>query len=253
MSPRHPLCLRRATLPLAFLACLGTALAQPPSEPLRVRRNFLGMHSLMNGGVTPFQTGQDWTKTLVGDGFVMDWVTDYAPEAPNHWLPFSDRIQELGRKSVVFNLAVGNPGDMSIMLLPEIVATLATADYAGYHTYSSPKDKRLVGPQSAWYAHRWRFYASMYRERGLPMPPVLYTEMNEWYQWKEGRTPPGVAPSQPWEIRDDFIAFERESATDPWAVGIAIFLFGSSSGQFEGRETANEPATRARSSGAATW
>ncbi len=154
---------------------------------------------------------------------------------------FSDRIQELGKKSVVFNLAVGNPGDMNIMLLPEIVATLATADYAGYHTYSSPKDQRLVGPQSAWYAHRWRFYASLYRERGLRMPPVLYTEMNEWSQWKEGRTPPGVPPSQPWEIRDDFIAFERESATDPWAVGIAIFLFGSSSAQFEGRETANEP------------
>jgi hypothetical protein len=121
------------------------------------------------------------------------------------------------------------------------VATLATADYAGYHTYSSPRDQRLVGPQSAYYAHRWRFYATLYRERGLRMPPVLYTEMNEWYQWKEGHTPPGVAPSQPWEIRDDFIAFERESATDPWAVGIAIFLFGSSSAQFAGRETANEP------------
>jgi PKD repeat protein len=154
---------------------------------------------------------------------------------------FSDRIQQLGKKSVVFNLAVGNPGDTSLMLLPEVVTTLATADYAGYHTYSSPKDQRLVGPQSAWYAHRWRSYVKMYRDRGLRMPPVLYTEMNEWYQWKEDHTPPGVSPSQPWEIRDDFIAFERESATDPWAVGIAIFLFGSSSAQFAGRETANEP------------
>jgi hypothetical protein len=83
---RHRPCPRGAILALALLAGLGTAFAQSPSEPLRVRRNFLGMHNLMNGGVTPFQTGQDWTRTLVGDGFVMDWVTDYAPEAPNHWL-----------------------------------------------------------------------------------------------------------------------------------------------------------------------
>jgi hypothetical protein len=38
---------------------------------------------------------------------------------------------------------------------------LATADYAGYHTYNSPRDQRLVGPQSAYYAHRW-LYAHMY-------------------------------------------------------------------------------------------
>jgi hypothetical protein len=73
-----------------FLICLiifslaVDALAQ--SEPLRVRRNFLGMHNLKGGGVTPFQTGLDWTKTLVDDGFVMDWVSDYAPDAPDHWI-----------------------------------------------------------------------------------------------------------------------------------------------------------------------
>ncbi|MDM8007370.1 MAG: carboxypeptidase regulatory-like domain-containing protein, partial [Phycisphaerae bacterium] len=56
------------------------------SEPLRVRRNFLGMHNLKGGGVTPFQTGMDWTKTLVGNGLIMDWVTDYDPNAPDHWI-----------------------------------------------------------------------------------------------------------------------------------------------------------------------
>ena len=56
------------------------------SEPLGVRRNFLGMHNLKGGGVTPFQTGLDWTQTLVNDGFAMEWVTDYAPDAPDHWI-----------------------------------------------------------------------------------------------------------------------------------------------------------------------
>jgi hypothetical protein len=154
---------------------------------------------------------------------------------------FSDRIQELGKKSVVLNLAVGNPGDMQTMLLPEVVSLLATADYAGYHAYGGKDDQLLEGPQSPWFANRWRFYAQMYRERGLRMPPVLYTEVNTFGQWKEGHTPPGVKPLQAWQVRDDLVAFERDSRQDPWSVGTAIFLFGSSSAEFEGRETANEP------------
>jgi len=153
---------------------------------------------------------------------------------------FSDRIQELGKKSVVLNLAVGNPGDMETMLLPELVDLLATADYAGYHAYGGNKDQLLNGPQSPWFANRWRFYAQMYRERGLRMPPVIYTEVNTFNQWK-GNVPPGVKPRAAWEIRDDLIAFEKDSRKDPWAVGMAIFLFGSSSAEFAGRETANEP------------
>jgi PKD repeat protein len=153
---------------------------------------------------------------------------------------FSDRIQELGKKSVVLNLAVGNPGDMETMLLPEVVDLLATADYAGYHAYGGNKDQLLNGPQSPWFANRWRFYAQMYRERGLRTPPVIYTEVNTFNQWK-GNVPPGVKPRAAWEIRDDLIAFEEDSRKDPWAVGMAIFLFGSSSAEFAGRETANEP------------
>ncbi len=154
---------------------------------------------------------------------------------------FSDRVQELGKKSVVLNLAVGNPGDMEIMLLPEVVDLLATADYAGYHSYGGINDQLLIGPQSPYFALRWRFYAGMYEERGLRMPPVIYTEVNTFYQWKEGHTKAGYEPFEPWQIRDDLIAFEEESRRDPWAVGMAIFLFGSSSAEFEGRETANEP------------
>jgi len=49
------------------------------AQPRGAHRNFLGMHNLKGGGVTPFQTRMDWTKTLVARGFIMDWVTDFAP------------------------------------------------------------------------------------------------------------------------------------------------------------------------------
>jgi carboxypeptidase family protein/BACON domain-containing protein len=71
---------------LVTLALLGATAKGAETEPLRVRRNFLGMHNLKGGGVTPFQTGLDWTRTLVHDGFVLDWVTDFAPNAPDHWI-----------------------------------------------------------------------------------------------------------------------------------------------------------------------
>ena len=154
---------------------------------------------------------------------------------------FSDRLHELGLKSVVFNIAVGNPGDMSIMLLPEIVATLASADYVGYHAYGGIHDQLMVGPESPYFAHRWRFYAQMYKERGYRMPPVIYTEATTFYAWKQGHTPPGYTPFQPAQIRDDLIAFERESRQDPWSVGMTLFLIGASSAQWEGWEVANEP------------
>jgi len=118
---------------------------------------------------------------------------------------------------------------------------LSSADYAGYHTYGGINDQLLIGPQSPWYALRWRFYARMYQEHGFRMPPVLYTEVNTFYQWKEGHTRSGYEPFEAWQIRDDLIAFEVESAKDPWSVGMAIYCLGASSAEFEGRETANEP------------
>jgi PKD repeat protein len=154
---------------------------------------------------------------------------------------FSDRLHELGLKSVVLNIAVGNPGNMDNMLLPEIVDLLAGADYVGYHAYGGIKDQLMVGPESPWFAHRFRTYLKMYRERGYRMPPVLYTECTTFYAWKRGYTEPGYAPFEPWQIRDDLIAFERESRQDPWAVGMAIFLLGSSSPRWDGWEVSNEP------------
>jgi hypothetical protein len=47
-------------------------------EPLRVRRNLFGMHNLKDGG-PDYRVGMDWTRNLVGSGYVFDWVTDPVP------------------------------------------------------------------------------------------------------------------------------------------------------------------------------
>jgi PKD repeat protein len=42
------------------------------------RRNIFGMHNLKDGG-PEFGLGMEYTKHLVGDGFVFDWVFDFEP------------------------------------------------------------------------------------------------------------------------------------------------------------------------------
>jgi hypothetical protein len=63
-------------------------MAHPASaqEPLRVRRNFMGMHNLKDGG-PDILTGFHWTKNLTGDtGYVFDWVFDYSLTTNPHWV-----------------------------------------------------------------------------------------------------------------------------------------------------------------------
>ena len=62
---------------------VGSAAGQ---EPFRVRRQFMGMHNLKDGG-PDILTGFHWTKNLTGDtGYVFDWVFDYAPNSPLNWV-----------------------------------------------------------------------------------------------------------------------------------------------------------------------
>lgn len=146
---------------------------------------------------------------------------------------FALRCRERGLKSCVFNLAVGNPGDMNIMLLDEVIACLAVADYAGYHSYGGTRDQFMVGPQAPWFSLRWRSYMNMYRERGLRMPPVIYTECTTFTAWKGTFTAA--------QVRDDLIAFEALSKPDPWSVGMCIFQFGAGDPTWDARQCMNEP------------
>ncbi len=145
---------------------------------------------------------------------------------------FTDRLHTYGDKSIVLNLAVGNPGDMSLMVLPEIVDCLEVADYVGYHSYGSDADELMTGPDNPWYAHRWRMYANTYATNGYRMPPVIYTEATTWSGWK------GYFSAA--AIRDDLILFEQQSRQDPWAVGITLFICGDNGGWY-GWQTADEP------------
>jgi hypothetical protein len=51
-----------------------------PSAPAQEteRRNLFGMHNLKDGGPA-FEEGMEWTRHLVGRGYVFDWVTDFEP------------------------------------------------------------------------------------------------------------------------------------------------------------------------------
>jgi len=73
---------------IAIVATLTLIASAIPSyvQAAGVRKQFMGMHNLKNGGVEIVE-GMEWTKTLVGStGYILDWVTDFAPDAPVHWV-----------------------------------------------------------------------------------------------------------------------------------------------------------------------
>lgn len=136
---------------------------------------------------------------------------------------FAVRCRELGLKSCVLNLAVGNPGDMEkIYLFRE---ALAEGDYVGYHSYGGYDDQLMCGPQKPWFALRWRKYVDMYRERGWRMPPVIYTECTTYFGWHG-------TDIEAWQVRDDLMQFEQEMFHDSWVAGSCIFVTGVYAGSF---------------------
>lgn len=71
---------------LVAICCGAYVENSQADEPLRVRRNFMGMHNLKDGG-PDILTGFHWTKNLTGDtGYVFDWVFDYDPNSPLNWV-----------------------------------------------------------------------------------------------------------------------------------------------------------------------
>jgi hypothetical protein len=80
---------RRTTRSL-LVAGMAVAILAPvvfaQSEPLNVRRNFIGMHNLKNGGPDPL-VGFNWTRNLTGDtGYVFDHVTDFSLTSQFNWV-----------------------------------------------------------------------------------------------------------------------------------------------------------------------
>ena len=62
---------------IIFLLFLTLSCGNSSGEPLRIRRNFIGMHNLKDGGPA-INIGFDWTKEM-GCGYVFDHVFDVQP------------------------------------------------------------------------------------------------------------------------------------------------------------------------------
>lgn len=85
MSRYRFLCGQACVAGIAAVLLLGS-IAAMAQEPLRIRRNFMGMHNLKDGG-PEFRVGMDWTKNMTGStGYVFDWVFDYSLTANPHWV-----------------------------------------------------------------------------------------------------------------------------------------------------------------------
>jgi hypothetical protein len=138
----------------------------------------------------------------------------------------TERLHELGLKSCVLHLGVGNPGNRHNILHPEMRELFEVADYVGYHTYGGPNDQLMIkryieggnfdDPYD--FALRWRDYADWYDERGWRMPPVIYSEGTTYGGWK------GAIPQT--EVEQDLIMFIPFINEDPWAIGMALFCDG---------------------------
>jgi hypothetical protein len=138
----------------------------------------------------------------------------------------TERLHELGLKSCVLHLGVGNPGNPYNILHPEMQELLEIADYVGYHAYGGPNDQLMVmrylegtnldDPYD--FALRWRTYADWYAGRGCRMPPMIYSEGTTYGGWQ------GVIGQN--EIEDDLTLFIPFINADPWALGMCIFCDG---------------------------
>ncbi len=129
---------------------------------------------------------------------------------------FTERCHELGIRSIVLNLGVGNPDTPGIA---EMFKDLfAIADFVGYHAYGEPGLDLMNGPNEAYYAHRWRMMKARYDERGWRHPPVIYTESGTYGPWKGRYSTTTIA--------DDYEAATLKMMDDDWLLGHTVFCVG---------------------------
>ncbi len=147
---------------ILFLVLFPVAGALSQGEPLRVRRDFFGMHNLKDGGVE-YRTGFDWTKHLVGPGFVFDWANGdvvWIEEAMDRGLIPCIRVQE------------GSGGDTPDPGFAGNVASTITdwklhqrPDYADRYVYlqlwNEPSDPRDYVPYDVFADYMVQAYANV--------------------------------------------------------------------------------------------
>jgi hypothetical protein len=123
-------------------ALLLAALVMPGDAQEQKRRNIFGMHNLKDGG-PDLQEGLEWTRHLVGSGFVFDWVTDiptWIDAAFRLDLVPCIRVQE-GRGGAV--PSAGYAGEVASVIMRYKIAHPEFADRLVYlQLWNEPNDPR---------------------------------------------------------------------------------------------------------------
>jgi len=130
---------------------------------------------------------------------------------------FAERCTELGIRSCVINVGVGNPTIQEAEFFKDAIAV---ADFVGYHAYGGSSDQFQLGPQQDDFALRWRSIKSHYEDLGWRHPAVVYTEAGTYFGWKSLE---GVTATM---VRDEYIEFGPYMQDDEWCVGETIFTVG---------------------------
>lgn len=129
---------------------------------------------------------------------------------------FAERCTELGIRSCVLNLGVGNPASGEVAEFFRDV--LAVADFVGYHAYGAAAEQFQTGPNQNDFSLRWRGIKSHYDGLGWRHPAVVYTEGGTYFGWK------GTFSAT--RVRDEYIAFGPYMQADNWCLGETIFTVG---------------------------
>ncbi len=132
-------------------------------------------------------------------------------------LAFTRRLHERGLRSIVLNHSLGTPSVLEYMLLPEVAALLAEADYVGYHAYSVFETRAMCDTGDQDLVYRYDRIVQMYRDRNWRMPPLVWTEGGD-----HGIVPGGF-PS-PADVRDDLVCAITPIRQRPYLMGLCYFL-----------------------------
>lgn len=162
------------------------------------------------------------------------WQGWNEPDTSGNWqqvldfsYAFTTRAHELGLKTVVLNLATGNPGNIWQMVNetydPHCGDLLAIADYLGHHVYGWAPDEFMVTNQQqvdpCQFALRPRRFKDMYDRRGWRFPPVIATEGSTSAPWHGKYTPD--------QVYTDLVVMGDYMNADRWWCGYTNFVVGA--------------------------
>lgn len=144
---------------------------------------------------------------------------------------FAQRCTELGIKSAILALAVGNPIRNEIIDILRPAYELA--DYIVPHGYGAnplngvDSGLMIIGnSQPEGNSLKQRSVEAYCRARGYRFPPVILGEVGTYFGWHDAPGYPTWPQYSPQQIAQDYVAATREYDKDPWMVGACVFVTG---------------------------